>query len=80
MLSSLRKLILVLVLLVVSQPQARAQLNGLEELGHSYQADARGGCEVAVGDTGLAQIRQPASLRRFTSADVSIQTDLHLSA
>lgn len=52
----------ILVLWVVSQPQARAQLNGLEELGHSYQADARGGTEVAVGDTGLAQIRQPASL------------------
>lgn len=54
--------LLLLVLWVVSQPKAAAQLNGLEELGHSYQADARGGTEVAVGDTGLAQIRQPAAL------------------
>jgi len=57
-----RYAIFLLVLSVVSQSEARAQLNGLEELGHSYQADARGGTEVAVGDTALAQIRQPAAL------------------
>ena len=38
-----------------------AAVNGLEEVGHSFQADMRGGTEVAVGDTALSQIRQPAS-------------------
>ena len=40
---------------------ARAQLTGISEIGHSYQADARGGTETSIGDTGLAHIRQPAS-------------------
>lgn len=39
-----------------------AAINGLEEVGHSFQADMRGGTEVAVGDTALSQIRQPASV------------------
>ena len=38
-----------------------AAVNGVEEVGHSFQADMRGGTEVAVGDTALSQIRQPAS-------------------
>ena len=47
-------------ILFLSKP-ARAAVNGLEEVGHSFQADMRGGTEVAVGDTALSQIRQPAS-------------------
>jgi len=38
-----------------------AQLDGISEIGHSYQSDARGGCEVSIGDTALAHVRQPAS-------------------
>lgn len=50
-------------LIALSLPQCvRAALNGLEPIGHSYQSDARGGIEVAVGDTALALVRQPASL------------------
>lgn len=44
---------------------ARAQLDGLSEIGHSYQSDARGGCETSIGDTALAHVRQPASLGFF---------------
>lgn len=39
-----------------------AQLNGISEVGHSYQSDARGGCETPIGDTALAHVRQPASV------------------
>lgn len=49
-----------LVFPVIAGP-VRAAVNGVEEVGHSYQADMRGGTEVAVGDTALSQIRQPAS-------------------
>ncbi len=41
---------------------AHAQLNGISEVGHSYQSDARGGCETPIGDTALAHVRQPASV------------------
>src|SRR5690606_16434313 len=45
----------------LAQP-AQAQLDGISELGHSYQSDARGGCETSIGDTALAHVRQPASV------------------
>jgi len=41
---------------------ALAQLDGISEIGHSYQSDARGGCETSIGDTALAHVRQPASV------------------
>lgn len=41
---------------------ADAQLDGLSEIGHSFQSDARGGSEVSIGDTALAHVRQPASV------------------
>ena len=49
------------VMLFGNISSARAQLTGISEIGHSYQADARGGTETSIGDTGLAHIRQPAS-------------------
>ena len=49
------------VLLFGNISSALAQLTGISEIGHSYQADARGGTETSIGDTGLAHIRQPAS-------------------
>lgn len=48
--------------LVVANNCCWAAINGLEEVGHSFQADMRGGTEVAVGDTALSQVRQPASV------------------
>ena len=48
--------------LSLSTSSANAAVNGLEEIGHSWQADMRGGTEVAVGDTALSQVRQPASV------------------
>lgn len=46
---------------VLSRP-CSAQLDGLSAIGHSYQSDARGGCETSIGDTALAHVRQPASV------------------
>ena len=61
-LSRLHALFFLLVtLLYFSSLPTIAAVNGLEEVGHSFQADMRGGTEVAVGDTALSQIRQPAS-------------------
>ena len=40
------------VLLFGNISSARAQLTGISEIGHSYQADARGGTETSIGDTG----------------------------
>lgn len=57
-------LVLPAVLLLRPLPAA-AQLNGVSEVGHSYQSDARGGCEVAIGDTALAHVRQPASVMLY---------------
>lgn len=53
-------LLTTLILLLIALP-ARAAVNGLGEIGHSFQSDMRGGCEVAVGDTALSHIRQPAA-------------------
>lgn len=53
--------ILMMVLLLGNFSEARAQFTGISDIGHSYQADARGGTETSIGDTGLAHIRQPAS-------------------
>ncbi|MEY4190208.1 MAG: hypothetical protein RIR17_944 [Planctomycetota bacterium] len=60
--------------------KAFAQLDGVSEVGHSYQSDARGGTETAIGDTGLAHVRQPAStvsqgLAKFDSKITSIFID-----
>ena len=54
-------LALLCLFLVSDLKPAFAAVNGVEEVGHSMQADMRGGTEVAVGDTALSQIRQPAS-------------------
>ena len=59
---------------------AFGQLDGVSEVGHSYQSDARGGTETAIGDTGLAHVRQPAStvsqgLAKFDSKITSIFID-----
>jgi long-subunit fatty acid transport protein len=56
------EILLVLLTVLLFPSPARAQLDGISELGHSYQSDARGGCEVAIGDTALAHVRQPASV------------------
>ncbi|MBU0639982.1 MAG: outer membrane protein transport protein, partial [Planctomycetes bacterium] len=49
------------VLLVVALPRALAS-NGVELTGISFQARARGGADVAVGDSALSQIDNPATL------------------
>lgn len=63
-LSRNRSLVFCLLLGILQAPfqTAFAAVNGLEEIGHSWQADMRGGTEVAVGDTALSQVRQPASV------------------
>jgi long-subunit fatty acid transport protein len=55
-------LCLTIVFLSAQLQPVHAAVNGLEEIGHSWQADMRGGTEVAVGDTALSQVRQPASV------------------
>ena len=52
---------ILVIILFGNSSQVCAQLTGISEIGHSYQADARGGTETSIGDTGLAHIRQPAS-------------------
>lgn len=71
---------LLTVLILALSGSAEAAVNGLEEVGHSWQADMRGGTEVAVGDTALSQVRQPASVVlhervRFDSKLSNIFTD-----
>ncbi len=77
-------LLAMLPVFVVGSP-ASAQLNGVSEVGHSFQSDARGGCEVAIGDTGLAHVRQPASVllqskAKFDSKITNIFVRNHWSA
>jgi len=49
------------VLVAVALPRALAS-NGVELTGISFQARARGGADVAVGDSALSQIDNPATL------------------
>jgi len=49
------------LLAAVSSPRALAS-NGVEPTGISFQARARGGADVAIGDSALSQIDNPATL------------------
>ena len=51
--------ILMMVLLLGNFTEARAQFTGISDIGHSYQADARGGTETSIGDTGLCTSGNP---------------------
>lgn len=48
-------------LFLSSMPAAFAAVNGVEEVGHSFQSQARGGVEMAMCDTAIAQVRNPAA-------------------
>lgn len=58
----LKTVSIAVALMVLHVEPSFCAVNGVEEVGHSFQADMRGGTEVAVGDTALSQIRQPASV------------------
>jgi long-subunit fatty acid transport protein len=51
-----------LVMFVAAGPQAAWAADGVEPIGISMPAQARGGADVAVGDTALSQIDNPATL------------------
>lgn len=50
------------VLVLLCRPLAAVALDGVEPIGFSMPAMARGGADVAVGDTALSQIENPATL------------------
>lgn len=53
---------LVLVALGLGSARDALATDGLEPIGVSTQANARGGADIAVGDTALSQIENPAAL------------------
>ena len=56
------KCVLFLVLLMLPSVQSASATNGIEPIGVSMEARMRGGADVAVGDSALSQIDNPATL------------------
>src|SRR5687767_8293589 len=61
---------LVGIFLVLQSPTLLMATDGVELLGVSTQAQTRGGADVAVGDTALSQVENPATLS-LTPAQLS---------
>ncbi len=54
-------LVALAALSVLTALPTNAAVNGVEEVGHSFQSQARGGVEMAMCDTAIAQVRNPAA-------------------